>query len=392
MVAAGGDAAAARTGRHADHREAVVVGFRASTDCAQPVDERLDPVGLLVPQLAGAVDPALATGARRKQPEERQLVDECRNLAGGDLRRGQLGRADFDVSDLFDADSAARDDPDAPAHPVEHVEETGAARIQVDVVDRDPRLGHECRGDDEGRSRGEVAGDVDGAELDALRRVDAHRGRARRDADAARAQHQLGVVARRCGLDHGRAPRGAEPGQENGRLDLRARDRQLVVDRLERPAANDHRELPVGRLDLRAHAPQRLGDALHRPRRERRVAGQREGSLLEGEETGQQPRERAGVAAVDLGRFQAAESDALHGQLVAALPHLDAERAHGGERRFGVGGAPPAADHRVSVTDGAEQERAVRDRLVAGDGEVTFERGGGLDFHQSSITGLITTP
>ena len=54
---------------------------------------------------------------------------------------------------------------------------------------------------------------------------------------------------------------------------------------------------------------------------------------------------------------------------------LDAERAHGVDRRLGVGGAPEAADPALALGDRAEQHRAVRDRLVARDGDGADERG-----------------
>ena len=68
-----------------------------------------------------------------------------------------------------------------------------------------------------------------------------------------------------------------------------------------------------------------------------------------------------------------AQPDAVHDELVAVLVHLHAERAHGSERRLGVARPSPAADDRLAVGDSAEQQRAVRDGLVAGDGEVAVE-------------------
>ena len=116
------------------------------------------------------------------------------------------------------------------------------------------------------------------AEPQALGRVDADRARPRRSTRAPAACSISSVWSRvGAGSITVVVPVGAEAGEQDGRLHLRARDRQLVVDRLERRAGDRQRQMPVGGLDLRAHPPQRLGDALHRPRRERLVAGQREG-------------------------------------------------------------------------------------------------------------------
>ena len=64
--------------------------------------------------------------------------------------------------------------------------------------------------------------------------------------------------------------------------------------------------MPVGGLDPGAHPAQRLGDALHRTGRERFVTGQREAAVLERKQPDDQPRQGAGVAAVDRRRLQAA--------------------------------------------------------------------------------------
>ena len=78
-------------------------------------------------------------------------------------------------------------------------------------------------------------------------------------------------AAARCGRGSGFGStttvgpsRRLEPGEEDGRLHLGARDRQLVADRVEAVAGDHDRRVAVGRLDVRAHLAQRLGDALER--------------------------------------------------------------------------------------------------------------------------------
>ena len=95
------------------------------------------------------------------------------------------------------------------------------------------RSGEQGRGDEERRRRGEVAGDLDVSELEPLDRLNADAPRLAADRHAGLRQHVLGVVARRQRLLDGRlAALRVEPGEQNRRLDLRARDRKLVRDRL----------------------------------------------------------------------------------------------------------------------------------------------------------------
>ena len=206
--------------------------LRAGADRPQRVDRGLDPVGLLEAQLAGAVDPALAARAGGEQAEQRQLVDEERHLLGADRRRRQLGRAHLEVADRLGAEPPAGEDPDAAAHPLEHVEQAGAARVQTDVVDRDPRLRHERGGDDERRRRREVARHVDLAEPEPRGRVDADA--LGRTVTRTPAACSINSVWSRVGVGSTTVVRPVAPsaGEQDRRLHLRARDGQLVVDRL----------------------------------------------------------------------------------------------------------------------------------------------------------------
>ena len=73
-----------------------------------------------------------------------------------------------EVAGRLTADPPPVEDGDVRAHPLEHVEQAGAARIQVDAVKRQLGAGEERAGDDERRRRREVAGDLDLAELEPL--------------------------------------------------------------------------------------------------------------------------------------------------------------------------------------------------------------------------------
>ena len=163
---------------------------------------------------------------------------------------------------------------------------------------------------------------------------------------------------------------------------------------LESAAADSERRFPVVGLDVRSHLGERLGDAIDGPPSKRVVAGQLEATLLPGEDPGKQSQRRAGVSAVDrLRRFaQSAQAGALDPQHIdLVVVDGDAERADGRDRGFGVCRAAEALDPRLSVGDRTDQHRAVRDRLVAGHGDVPANRLRRLDLHSDS-TGETTTP
>ena len=148
-----------------------------------------------------------------------------------------------------------------------------------------------------------------------------------RHARAGGAQHQLGVVARRCRLDHGRAAR-SRRGRRAARPTSPARSRPAARSRSRaaaRPVTVSGRWPSV----VSICAPiRRSGAAI-------RSIGRAESDsspvsvnvpVLEREQPDDQPRERARVAAVDLGGLQAAQADAVHDELVAVLVDLHAER------------------------------------------------------------------
>ena len=161
-------------GRHAADGEAVRRRADVGAEPSQPVDDGLDPVGLLRAQLGRAAEDAVAVRVHREEREERQLVDEQRHLPRSDRRRDELGRPDVEVAGRLAADPPPVEDGDVGAHPLEHVEQAGAPRVQVDAVHGQLRAGEQRRGDEERRRRGEVAGDLDVAELEPLDRLNAH--------------------------------------------------------------------------------------------------------------------------------------------------------------------------------------------------------------------------
>ena len=133
MVAARVDPPAAEPDRDAGDRPAVLARLDARVERAQAVVHRLDPVGLLHAQLARAADDRLPARVRGEQRDERQLVDERRHFLRRDLRRDELARLHLHRRDRLAADAVAVEDRDAGAHPLEHVEQAGAARVDAEA-------------------------------------------------------------------------------------------------------------------------------------------------------------------------------------------------------------------------------------------------------------------
>ena len=104
------------------------------------------------------------------------------------------------------------------------------------------------------------------------------------------AQHALGVVARRLGLDHRRLARGVEAGEQDAALHLRRGDRQRVLDRHHLVGADDgeRHAAAVARLEAGAHAAERIDHPLHRPAAQRGVAGHEGGEAMARQDAGQE--------------------------------------------------------------------------------------------------------
>ena len=81
-----------------------------------------------------------------------------------------------------------------------------------------------------------------------------------------RPQHPLGVIARHGRFTHGRPARRRKSGDQEGRLDLRARDLESMLATDQRAAAcNYDRRLASVRANVCPHASKGSGDPLHRP-------------------------------------------------------------------------------------------------------------------------------
>ena len=104
------------------------------------VDHRLDPVGLLRAQLGRAAErrcrraraprAARRAAARRRAAAPRRLRSSSPTSSAERTSRSPAGSPPI---------RAPVEDGDARAHPLEHVEQAGAARVEVDAVDRAAR-------------------------------------------------------------------------------------------------------------------------------------------------------------------------------------------------------------------------------------------------------------
>ncbi len=193
-------------------------------------------------------------------------------------------------------------------------------------------------------------------------------------------QHFFGVIARGFGLDHGCLARRIEPGEKHRRLDLRRGDRRAVDDRrrLAGPPDDDRAAPPLGlRQNLDAHQRERIENAAHRPLAQRSIAVEASGDPMAADHAHHQPRAGAGVAEVKrrIERQNGADAQTLDAPAPFAEP-LDA-RAEGAAGFAGVQNVvalQQTADFGCPTGQQAEDEGAMRNRLVAGRPDASFER------------------
>ena len=172
---------------------------------------------------------------------------------------------------------------------------------------------------------------------------------------------------RRLG-DRGLAIR-LQAGEQQRRLHLRAGDVEDVRRAVQRSSVDDERRAAVAAraADRRSHARERIGDTPHRPASERGIAVEPTRERTAREDTAEEAHGGARVAAIDRlrRRHEAVPAAPVDAQLVAALVDDDTERAARGLRRLIVLAPRKTPYGRLAAGDRAEEERAVRDRLVA---------------------------
>jgi hypothetical protein len=124
-----------------------------------------------------------------------------------------------------------------------------------------------------------------------------------------------------------------------------------------------------------AHPRERFGDPPHRPAAQRFVAGQGRREGAGGEQPHHQTRRRPAVAAVERLRRRAPriETPAAHAHLAAVrgrVRHVAAERAEHGGRAAAVLPRKQPAQPALAARGGRQHQRAMGDRLVAGNANV----------------------
>ena len=201
VVAGRVDRPAARPRGDAADREAVGPRLDPDADRAERSRHGLDPVGLLRAQLLGAGDLVRAVREVRRASA---ISGSSSTRLGTSAASTRVATSGWE-SDSRSPTSSRRDaalvvDPDAGAHPLEHVEQAGAARVDITSWTTG-RAGQKRGGDDKRRRRGEVAGNLE------LEGSAARAARARPSAAAASPSRRPPRTSARCGRASGIARR-----------------------------------------------------------------------------------------------------------------------------------------------------------------------------------------
>ncbi len=192
---------------------------------------------------------------------------------------------------------------------------------------------------------------------------------ATRDLAAEGLQHALSVIARDRRLDHRRGTVRVEPGEEQRRLDLRARDFGGHTPPGEpRPARDAHRRATAIGLDPCPERAQGLRGALHRPPHQGFVADEHAVERLRRKQAHEEPHGRTRIAHVERrgGRAQAVQPDAVDLHATRSRPtHGDAHALDRAERREAILTLEETLDPGRARRDRTQHQCPMRDRLVA---------------------------
>ena len=194
------------------------------------------------------------------------------------------------------------------------------------------------------------------------------------DFDAERRKRPFRMIPRGRRLAHPGNPVRMEPRQQDGALDLCARDLRLEIDGRWRPPAfyRERRPSIVGG-NASAHSFEGDDHPFHGPPRQRLITDHRGREGVAGERPGQHPHRASGVPCVERRSrcakpAQAATGDAK-AQSLGRPPRFfdrDAQGAQAIEGRSAVAAGRIPIDARRAVRESREQGIAVRDGLVTG--------------------------
>ena len=204
--------------------------------------------------------------------------------------------------------------------------------------------------------------------------------RAELDRPAERREHAFGVVARRVRLAHAGLASRVQAGQQDRGLHLRARNRQRRTRCREDvclPRDVQRRQSASLRVNVRTHPSERLDHAPHRPARQRFVADQDGIESL--------PRQQSGSRRIPVPALpQSIGAGATRSPcrptpctMRSLAPRRFDAHAHIGERARGrarVLAFEKSGDARRTFGQRRKHDRAMRDRLVAGNAHVAAQR------------------
>ena len=377
----------------AAHPQAVLALAHFHAERAQAGGHGRDAVAFLDPQLRRVPQGRLAPRRGRGDQQRRQLVYGQGHRGGGDIDAMQgsaIANAQIGLR-LARFVRVPRLRIYIRAHGPQQADDGMASGIHAHAGQQQVGPRHDARRDKKKRRRGNIARHPyrrrpqgrplhgDGGA------VNAHRAAETR-------QHALGVIAAGRGLDDRGFAVGVEPGQQQGRLHLRAGDGHRVTDAAQgrrRPHPHRHR---AGRArgDGRAHQVQRLGHPPHRSPPQRGVAGQVHVEILRRQHAEQQSRRGAGIAAIYgrrrhsfmyiSRRSQTMHADAARRQALVPPFNLHAESPQGMNHGAGVGAIEKAMDATLPLRQRREQHGAVADGLVARHRDLPAQ-GPGRRFH-----------
>ena len=230
--------------------------------------------------------------------QDGQFVDEARHFGSGDDEGAQFGLTNTHPPNGLVPVRRLRCGLDRCARAGQHLEDCAPGRVEAHALDRDVPPGYGgSRGTPEGGRR-QVARHGGVHRCQFLATLDCDCEARHLDTRAKPNQGRLGVVAGRVGLRDARRAACGQAGKQDGTLHLGAGHFGLIVDGLERPAPDGHRQPPVARLDEGAHPGERRNDASHRPPLQGSVP--RQGGLER--LCGENPREQAGSWCPSCGR------------------------------------------------------------------------------------------
>ena len=371
----------------------------------RPAGDPGEPVGFLVAQLAGAADrrarhgpsrrPGRGPGSRRWPRPRRPDRGRC-HAAPPSARPGRRAARRRRESEPRPAPASARttrcgrSSMSAPIRR-EQVDDRAPRRVDADVAQGQLGVGMDRAGDQPEGGRGHVARD---SLIDRLQRHPSldrpgHRpsGPLPRSTGTPRAR-SIRSVWSRVAIDSRTVvrPSARRPASRTADFTCALGTGGGVVDGRQwgTTGHGQGREgIVLPGTEQRPHRAQRFDDTSHRTAAQQIVAVQGGGDGQAGEDPARQPQARAGVAAVERGRRLSEPIGARRDHAVVDGPavladafHRRAEGPHDPGRGADIGAVAGGRDPALALGHGGQQQRAMADRLVAGQAQLAAQAPG----------------